>query len=93
LNKYFEKENHEDLIIKYFGYYILEHLSVWFYEKLVKEKGKDNCSSLFREIKDFIFERLKAVNNKRQLQKINWGSEESDTMIKNIQQDVLTVFE
>lgn len=93
LNKYFEKEGHEELIIKYFGYYILEHLSVWFYEKLVKEKGKDNCSSLFREIKDFIFERLKTVNKSRRLQKINWGSEESDTLIKNIQQDVLTVFE
>lgn len=93
LSQYFEKESHEDLIIKYFGYYILEHLSVWFYEKLVVEKGKSECTSLFRQIKDFIFERLKGVNKNRPLQNINWGSQESDTLIKNIQQDILTVFE
>ena len=93
LNRYFEKETHEDLIIKYFGYYILELLSVWFYEKLVTDKGKNECTSLFRQIKDFIFERLTGVNKKRPLQNINWGSDESDTLIKNIQQDVLTVFE
>lgn len=93
LNQYFEKESHEDLIIKYFGYYILEHLSVWFYEKLVKDKGKDECSSLFRQIKDFILERLRGVNKNRPLQNINWGTDESETLIKNIQQDVLTVFE
>jgi hypothetical protein len=93
LNQYFELRSHEELIIKYFGYYILEHLSVWFYEKLVIEKGKNECTTLFRQIKDFILERLRGVNRNRPLQKINWGSQESDTLIKNIQQDVLTVFE
>ncbi len=93
LNEVFEKQTHEELIIKYFGYYILEHLSVWFYEKLVKEKGKDECTGLFRQIKDFIFESLRSVNKNRLLQNIKWGTDESDTLIKNIQQDVLTVFE
>jgi hypothetical protein len=93
LNDFFELKTHEDLIIKYFGYYILEHLSVWFYEKLVKEKGKDDCTVLFRQIKEFIFERLRGINKNRPLQNISWGSVESDTLIKNIQQDVLTVFE
>lgn len=93
LNKVFEQYTDEELIIKYFGYYILEHLSIWFYEKLVKDKGKNECTQLFRQIKDFIFESLRGVNKKRKLQNINWGSAESDTLIKNIQQDVLTVFE
>jgi len=93
LNEVFEKHTHEELIIKYFGYYILEHLSVWFYEKLVKEKGKDECTGLFRQIKDFIFESLRNVNKNRPLQNIKWGTAESDTLIKNMQQDVLTVFE
>jgi hypothetical protein len=93
LNDFFKIQSHEDLIIKYFGYYILEHLSVWFYEKLVKDKGKNECTLLFRQIKEFILERLRGVNKNRPLQNINWGSEESETLIKNIQQDVLTVFE
>ncbi|MBK8786976.1 MAG: hypothetical protein IPN43_10910 [Chitinophagaceae bacterium] len=93
LKQYFEKESHEELIIKYFGYYILEHLSVWFYEKLVQEKGKSECSSLFRQIKDFIFERLRGIHKNRALQNINWGTAESDELIKNMQQDVLKVFE
>ena len=93
LNHVFEKLTHEELIIKYFGYYILEHLSIWFYEKLVKDKGKNECTGLFRQIKDFIFESLRGVNKNRPLQNIKWGTEESDTLIKNIQQDVLTVFE
>lgn len=93
LTEYFEMQTHEELIIKYFGYYIWEHLSIWFYEKLVKDKGKTECTILFRQLKDFIFERLKGVNKNRPLQNISWGTTESDLLIKNIQQDVLTVFE
>ena len=33
----FEETTSEDLIIRYFGYYIYEHLDKWFYEKLIKD--------------------------------------------------------
>lgn len=87
------EESLEDLMIKYFGYYILEHLSVMFYEHLVSKKGKSECSNLFRQIEAFIIDRLDEMSKTNPLNSINWGSDDADILIKNIQQDVLTVFE
>lgn len=89
----FEEVSSEDLIIRYFGYYIYEHLDKWFYEKLIKDKNQTNCHNLFRQIKDFIFEQLKDVQRTNSLQDLDWGSDDSDRLIKNIQEDILTVFE
>lgn len=88
-----DQETLEELMIKYFGYYVLEHLSVMFYEHLVKKKGKPECSNLFRQIEAYIIERLDEMNRTNPLNDINWGSNDADRLIKNIQQDVLTVFE
>ena len=88
-----DQETLEDLMIKYFGYYVLEHLSVMFYEHLVTKKGKSECSNLFRQIEAFIIDRLDEMNKTNALNNINWGSDDADRFIKNIQQDVLTVFE
>lgn len=88
-----ETESLENLIVKYFGYYILEHLSIMFYEKLVKEKGKTECSNLFRQIEGYILDRMDDMNKTNPLNDINWGSNAADRIIKNIQVDVLTVFE
>lgn len=89
----FEETTSEDLIIRYFGYYIYEHLDKWFYEKLIKDKNQSDCHNLFRQIKDFIFERLKDVQRVNSLQDLDWGSGDADKLIKNIQEDILIVFE
>ncbi|WP_394970957.1 hypothetical protein [uncultured Croceitalea sp.] len=88
-----DKESLQEIIIKYFGYYILEHLSVMFYEKLVREKGKTECSNLFKQIKDFIKSRLKEMNKTNPLKDMDWGSNDAVRIIKNILEDVLKVFE
>ena len=88
-----DKDSLQETIIRYFGYYILEHLSVMFYEKLVRDKGKTECSKLFKEIKDFIQSRLKEINRTYPIQNIDWASAEATKTIKNIQEDVLKVFE
>lgn len=93
LSNKFDESSSEDIIIQYFGYYIYEHLDKWFYEKLIKEKNQSDCNSLFRQIKDFIFESLKEVQRVNSLQNLDWGSDDADRLIKNIQQDILTVFE
>lgn len=93
LNAKFLTSTSEDLIIRYFGYYIYEHLSRWFYEHLIKTKNESDCNNLFRQIKDFIFERVLTINKTNPLQAIDWSSDQADTVIKNIQQDVLTVFQ
>lgn len=93
LKETLDKESLEEIMIKYFGYYILEHLSIMFYEKLLSEKGKSNCNDLFRQIKEFIVERLKEMNRNNPLKGLDWGGNDAERIIKNIQQDVLTVFE
>lgn len=89
----FSRETEEELLVKYFGYYIYEHLATWFYEKLVTDKGKTECTDLMRQIKDFIVASLADMNKKNSLKKVDWNGEEAKTIVKNIQQDILIVFE
>lgn len=93
LRETLDRESLEDIIERYFGYYIFEHLSIMFYEKLIVEKGKADCDNLFRQIKDYVFEKIKNMNKTNPLNNINWAGEEADRLIKNIQEDVLKVFE
>ena len=93
LSNKFDESSSEDIIIQYFGYYIYEHLDKWFYEHLIKKNNQSDCNNLFRQIKDFIFESLKDTQRVNSLQNLDWGSDEADRLIKNIQQDILTVFE
>lgn len=83
----------EELLIKYYAYYIYEHLSIDFYEKLIKEKGKSKCGNLYNQLKDFLFERVKNISQKKDLSRINWAGEEGDRMVKNIFEDTLKAFE
>lgn len=93
LSQNFKTHSFEEIIIKYFGIYINELLSKWFYEKLIMNKKESDCSNLFRQIKDFIFETVGSMQKNNPLQNIDWSSADADRLIKNIQQDVLTVFE
>lgn len=93
LSSKFEESTSEDIIIQYFGYYIYEHLDKWFYEKLIKDKNQSDTNYFFRQIKDFIFESLKDIQRVNSLQNLDWNSDDADRLIKNIQQDILTVFE
>lgn len=93
LKKILNPESLDDIIVKYFGYYIFEHLSVMFWEKLSKQKGEKNRGKLFKHIKDFILEKLKVVNIKTPLKNINWGSDRAKEIISKIFKNVLKVFE
>lgn len=93
LSEKFNSNTLEDIVIGYFGNYINELLSKWFYENLIKNKNENDCNSLFSQIKSFIKERVSDMHKRNPLQNVDWGSDEADRLIKNIQQDVLTVFE
>lgn len=93
LKESLDSETLEEVIERYFGYYIFEHLSIMFYEKLVVDKGKSECDGLFKQIKDYVFEKIKNMNKTNPLKNINWSGEDADRLIKNIQEDVLKVFE
>jgi len=93
LSREFESSNLENIIVGYFGNYINEILSKWFYENLIKNKNENDCNNLFSQIKGFIKERVADMHKNNPLQNVDWASQDADRLIKNIQQDVLTVFE
>lgn len=92
LRKKLENESIEEILIKYYGYYIHEDLSRMFYEKLVKEKGKSNCNGLFREIKDYIMSRLARLNKEGKLKKIDFSSDKWKNLIKDMYDRVIKIF-
>lgn len=83
----------EELLIKYNAYYIYEHLSSDFYEKLIKEKGKIATSNFYKQLKKFLVEKVKNTARKRDLSTIDWAGEEGDELVKNIFEDTLKAFE
>ncbi|HSH67968.1 MAG TPA: hypothetical protein VLB84_19680 [Bacteroidia bacterium] len=93
LEQVLSRESLEDIMIRYFSYYIFEHLAIMFYEKLVIEKGKTECDDLFRQIKNYIAEKVKNTNRTNPLDRMDWSSDDADRLIKNIQEDVLKIFE
>jgi len=93
LSETLESKSLAEIIVKYFSYYINEVLSRWFYENLIKNKNENDCNNLFNQIKRFIVERVSAVHERTPLNNVDWSTEEADRLIKNIQQDVLNVFE
>lgn len=83
----------EELLIKFYAYYICEHLSIAFYEKLIKEKGKTATSNFFRQLKKFLLEKVNNISRNRDLSKIDWANKEGDELVKNILEDTLKAFE
>jgi hypothetical protein len=88
-----EEYGTEELLIKYYAYYIYEHLSIDFYEKLIKDKGKSKCGNLYRQLKDFLFEKVKNISKNQDLSKIKWNTEQGERIVKNIFEDTLKAFE
>ncbi len=83
----------EELLVKYYAYYIYEHLSIDFYEKLIEEKGKTATSNFYVQLKKFLVEKVKNVSRKRDLSKVDWAGTDGDELVKNIFEDTLKAFE
>jgi hypothetical protein len=83
----------EELMIKYYAYYVYEHLAIDFYEHLIKSKGKSMCGNLYKQLKDFLFEKIKNISRNRDLSKIKWNGDEGNEMVKNTFEDTLKAFE
>ncbi len=88
-----EKYGQEEVIIKYYSYYIYEHLSTIFYEKLIKEKGKSATANFYKQIKSFIKARLKNISRNRSLQKLEWRGDKGKEFVQSILFDTLQAFE
>lgn len=93
LNEILEQDDLNDILTRYFGFYIYEHLSTRFVEKLEQAKDSEKCKKLFNEIKDFIFEKVKSIHRRDNLSRVNWSGNEGEEIIKNIFEDILQIYE
>jgi hypothetical protein len=83
----------EDLIIKYYAYYIYEHLSIGFYEKLITSKGKNAALNFYSQLKDFLVEKMRNISKSKDLTKTNWSKKEGKELINNIFWDTIGAFD
>ena len=83
----------EELLVKYFGNYLYEHLCIDFYEKLIKEKGIRETDAFYRDLKDYITEKTKTVSKHRDLRQIDWQSNYGQELMQDIFCDTLKAFE
>ena len=83
----------EELLVKYFGYYLYEHLCTDFDEKLIKEKGIRETEGFYRDLKDYIAEKTKTTSKHRDLRKIDWQSDYGKELMQEIFRETLKEFE
>lgn len=83
----------EELLVKYFGNYLFEHLCTGFYEKLIKEKGIRETEGFYRDLKDYIVEKTKTTSKHRDLRKVDWNSDYGKGLMQDIFCNTLKAFE
>jgi hypothetical protein len=83
----------EEILVKYFGNYLYQHLCTDFYEKLIKEKGIRETDNFYKDLKDYIVEKTKTISKHRDLSKVDCNSEYGKKLMQDIFRDTLKAFE
>lgn len=83
----------EEILVRYFAFYLYEHLCTDFYEKLIKDKGIRETEIFYADLKDFILERTKTVSKHRDLTHVEWLTDEGRELMQEILKDTLKAFE
>lgn len=82
----------EALLCQYFGYYIFEHLSQRFQEKITQLKGAAVAAATFDEIKLDILGRVQVIAASRPLAQIDWAGAQGDQIIADIFDSILALY-
>ena len=86
-------ENRVDfLLCEYFGYYIFEHLSQRFQEKITQARGQALSAATFNEIKLDIIGRIHVMAATRPITRINWQGVQGNQIIEDIFDSVMAIF-
>lgn len=80
-----------DLLCKFWGYYIFEHLSQRFEEKITQQKGEAISKETFQIIKDDIMGQVKVLNTSREVIKIDWKGAEGKAEIEKIFTSIINI--
>ncbi|WP_418501761.1 hypothetical protein [Flagellimonas sp.] len=73
-----------DLLCRFWGLYIFEHLSQRFEEKIVQQKGGEVGKETFKIIKDDILGQVKVLNDQRPVDGIDWKGNEGKNEMERI---------
>ena len=82
----------EKLLCQYFGYYIFEHLSQRFQEKITQLKGSAVAAATFDEIKEDILGRVQVIAAARPIAQIDWVGPQGSQIIEDIFDSILGLY-
>lgn len=82
----------DNLIRRFFGYYIYEQFCRDFYGRLVANIGNEEAEKSINEIRDYICEVLKDEIGDRDMNQINWSGDQGKQIIGEILDETLEVF-
>ena len=82
----------DNLIRRFFGYYIYEQFCRDFYGRLVANIGNEEAEQSVNEIRDYICEALKDEIGDQDMNQINWNGDQGEQIIGKILDETLEVF-
>lgn len=88
---YVEGTGLADLLCKFWGLYIFEHLSQRFEEKVKQQKGVEIGKETFKIIKADILGQVKVLNTQRSVAKIDWKGNVGKNEIEKIFDSVIKI--
>lgn len=93
LNEILSGDGLTNLLCHYFGYYLFEHLSQRFSEKISQMTGEPVCEQTFEEIKNDILGRIDLLNLYTPVQRVDWQGEEGKRLTESIFDKILYIYE
>lgn len=91
LKEYIDSNKMSDTICNFWGLYIFEHLSQRFQEKLTQQKGIFVSKETFKIIKEDIIGQVKVLNERREISKIDWHSNDGSKEIEKIFESIIKI--
>lgn len=82
-----------ELLCKFYGLYLFEHLSQRFQEKITQIKGESVSMETFKVIKEDILEQIKVINSEKKISEINWKGKDGKELEEKIFNSIIQIFE
>ena len=91
VKEYVEGNGLADLLCKFWGLYVFEHLSQRFEEKVMQQKGVEIAKDTFRIIKEDILGQVRVLNTQRPVTQIDWKGGAGKKEIEKIFDSVIKI--
>lgn len=82
----------QELLSRFFGFYLYEQFCRVFYERLVERVGEIKAATYHSSILDYIKSALKRLAHKLDITRVDWAGNQGATIANRILQDTLEIF-